>query len=77
MSQDAVQELMAQVLRIDVGLLQEDSAIGQTPGWNSLSHMQLIAAIEERWPIRLSGDEIAEMRDLASIRLVLECNGVR
>ena len=47
-------------------------AIGQTPKWDSLGHMQLIAAIEKCYGFELSFDEIVAMRTFRDV-----CNVVK
>jgi acyl carrier protein len=40
--------------------------------WDSLSHMNLIVAIEDEFKIQLTGDEIAEMTTFDKIREILQ-----
>jgi acyl carrier protein len=40
--------------------------------WDSLSHMNLIVAIEDEFKIQLTGDEIAEMTTFDKIREIVQ-----
>lgn len=51
--------------------LDDASSMETIPGWDSLSHMDLITEIESTFSIQLTGDEIADMRDLGSIRKII------
>jgi acyl carrier protein len=39
--------------------------------WDSLTHMDLIASLEETFSIQLSMDEIMEMRDIKTIKRII------
>ncbi|MEA3642769.1 MAG: acyl carrier protein [Lamprobacter sp.] len=45
--------------------------LGDIPTWDSLSHMELILAIESAYDLRLTGDEIADLTSVAAIRALL------
>lgn len=68
--------LMAVVLTIPENEIVDDLSMSRTDIWDSLRHMELIIAIEERFGVDLTGDDIVEMTSVASIRSVLRANGV-
>jgi acyl carrier protein len=43
----------------------------ETPGWDSLAHMELVAQIEERFDVLFDTDDILGMRDLAAAAEIL------
>lgn len=45
--------------------------LGDIPTWDSLSHMELILAIESSFNVRLTGDEIADLTSVAAIRALI------
>ncbi len=47
-----------------------------TSTWDSLSHMELIAAIEDEFSIELTSDEIISMTSVATITEVLRAKSV-
>lgn len=47
-----------------------------TDTWDSLSHMELVASIEEHYEINLTADEIIIMVNVLSIKKVLLERGV-
>jgi acyl carrier protein len=48
------------------------AAFGVTASWDSVGHIQLIAAIEVAFGITLEADEVFDMSDYAAVRRVLE-----
>jgi long-chain acyl-CoA synthetase len=65
-----VLSLAASVFRSPPSSLRPTSTPRDTPGWDSLAHMALIAAVEERFDIRLSAGEllrVGRLGDLAKI----------
>ncbi|WPL14176.1 acyl carrier protein [Thiorhodovibrio litoralis] len=49
----------------------DDLRLGDIPTWDSLSHMDLILAIESAYGLRLSGDEIADLTSVSAIRTLI------
>ena len=68
---DGARALLASVLRIDVVELEADAAIGLTERWDSLAHMNLILALEERLGRQLDTDTMLAIESLADIEALL------
>ena len=51
-------------------------AYGQTPGWDSVAHMTLVAAIEEAFDIMLATDDVIGMSSFAKAKEIVSKNGV-
>lgn len=68
--------IIADVLRIPRAEIVDSLDMEATSTWDSLSHMQLIAAIEEEFGIELTADEIVEMRSVGQIRDVLRAKSI-
>ncbi len=49
----------------------EQAVYGETPSWDSVAHLLLMNAIEERLGVTLSGEDVSSMTDYASVRRVL------
>lgn len=55
----------------------EALAYGSTEGWDSVGHMQLIAAIEEAFGVQVGADDVFAMSSTSEVRRVLrERHGV-
>jgi len=51
-----------------------DCAIGTLPAWDSLAHIKVVLALEERIGRALTTEEILEVTSLPSIARLLEAN---
>jgi len=59
--EDTIKKLMAQVFKVDLILITDDVGPGAFPKWDSLNHINLIAAIEDEFDIEIDDDEYEEM----------------
>ncbi len=62
---------MNTVFRIPEDRISDDAKMSDVPGWDSLSHMNLILEIEREYGIQLLGDDIAEMQSVPKIVEIL------
>lgn len=51
-------------------------AYGQTPGWDSVAHIKLVAAIEEAFEIMLATNDVIGMSSFAKAKEIVSKNGV-
>lgn len=73
---DKLLELIEDILRVPRAEITESLDMEETGTWDSLSHMQLIAALEEEFGLELDADEIVAMRSVGSIKTVLRGKSV-
>jgi acyl carrier protein len=73
---DALIQLFAEVLQVDPTDLNEDSSPDNVKQWDSLAAMELVAAIEEKFRVKLSTKEIMKMSTLGRARKVLQGKSV-
>jgi len=71
MKNDAIEELLVEVLNIKIEDAKRDLGIHDVDSWDSLTHMGLIVEIESKFDIELTGDEIAEMISFAKIKQII------
>ena len=70
-TQQRVSDIVVDVLRVRPEEVVDSLDMEETGTWDSLSHMQLIAALEEEFGIELTADEIIAMRSVGEIKRVL------
>jgi acyl carrier protein len=63
--------ILSDALRLPAGAVAEDLDMAATGTWDSLSHMQLIAGIEDEFSIELTSDDIVAMTSIGAIKRVL------
>lgn len=68
--------LISDILRVPTGEIVDSLDMQETSTWDSLSHMQLIAGIEDEFHIELTADDIVSMRSVGQIKNVLRTLGV-
>lgn len=76
MSDDPIIGLFAEVLVLPRGVLNDESTPENTPQWDSLAAMNLVAAIEDKFGVELSTKEIMSMRSIGLVRRVLRSKNV-
>lgn len=62
------------VFGLDEGADLAAMAYGTIDAWDSLAHMQLVAALETEFGIMLNADEVIEMSDYGVVRKILRDN---
>ncbi len=65
---EALDEIFQEFLRIPKGTATDAMTMEDVESWDSLKHMELIVAIEERFGFQLTFDEIGTMQSLGAIR---------
>lgn len=60
-------EIIAKNLNVDVSKLNEDTAIGDLAEWDSLHHLQIIAAIEKQYGFQFEPDVLMDLEDVSDI----------
>ena len=60
-------EIVSQVMNVPKEQLNNDSSPNTIVNWDSLKHMNLILALEEKFAVSFSDDEIVNMLSIRSI----------
>ena len=71
MTDDDLLILVASMFKLEQLQITDDLCMENTEAWDSLKHMELIAAIEERAGIELDFEQITQMTSVGGIRRVL------
>lgn len=73
---DELRALLAEAFSVDPAELDDDAAPERISGWDSLTHLNMTVAIEERFGVSLTTDDILEMQNVGAIRRVLRAHGI-
>lgn len=60
-------EVVAKALEISEAMLNENSAIGETPNWDSLKQVTIIGDLEINYGIQISNEDIEKFTNMKSI----------
>ena len=69
---DPLQRLFRDVFGDDTIELTEETTARDIPQWDSLGHVNLMFAIEERFGVRFRGNELAELANVGELERFLE-----
>jgi long-chain acyl-CoA synthetase len=65
--EDAVLRTAEQVFKARPNSISVSNAPGNTPGWDSLGHLNLITAVEDTFDVRFSATEVMRMETMGTI----------
>ena len=60
-------QIISQIMNVPIDLLDDDSSPETIANWDSLKHMNLILALEEKFAVAFSDEEIIGMLSVKSI----------
>ena len=69
--ENRIKEIMSAVLEIDLEDINDDTSPDTIDTWDSLKHMNLVAALEDEFSIEFKDDEIVEMMNFALVKTIL------
>jgi acyl carrier protein len=72
----ALRQLMADVFGLTAGAITDDASIDTIEAWDSLKHLNLVLALEERFGVSFTEQETVEILNYELIRTVLAEHGV-
>jgi acyl carrier protein len=72
MVREEVIKVVSNILNVPIGEVNEDSSPQTLVQWDSLQHMNLILALEEKFGIRFREDQIVDMLNVQLIILAVE-----
>lgn len=64
-------QLLAEAIDSDAAAIPENARVGQFERWDSLAHMRLLLALEQRIDRQLDADELAKIESLADVAALL------
>ena len=69
---EQVRQIASDIFSVPIGSIGSDSTAETIEGWNSMQHLNLVLALEEKFDVHFSPEEIEEMRSLGTIAAMLE-----
>jgi len=67
---------LKQVILSELGLdefeINEETVAPQVPGWDSLSHVRILAAVEKHFGIRFRGLEVLRLKNVGELAALVE-----
>ena len=69
---DHVRQVASDIFAVPVVNIGADSSADTIEAWDSMQHLNLVLAIEEKFDVHFSPEEIERMRNLGIIAAILE-----
>ena len=76
MKKQELKKMLAGIFKAREDEITDSATINDIPGWDSISHMDLVLSLEKTFPIRLDGDEIADMQSVKAVLEILNKHGI-
>jgi len=59
-------------LRLEAFDLEDDTLASQVPGWDSLSHVRILTAVENEFGIRFRGLEVVRLKNVGELQALVD-----
>lgn len=59
-------------LKLDEFDLRDDTTADQVPGWDSLSHVRILTAVENAFGIRFRGLEVVRLKSVGELQALVD-----
>jgi acyl carrier protein len=71
-----LKQVLADTLQIDADTIDDDTSVDTVEEWDSLKHLNLVIALEDRFGVTFTEEQVVEILTYPLIRTVLEEQGV-
>ena len=70
--EEKLKKIMAETFKLDENAINEETKMSKVESWDSLSHLQLIAALEEAFGMEIDMDDMLAMTGYKKILEILK-----
>lgn len=70
-----LEDLLAELLHIPASSITDDLTMKHVAAWDSLKHMEVVAALEQQFGLQFTFDEIVAFQSVGEIKRVLRARG--
>lgn len=72
--EDKVIKIIADAIDVDFQKINEDTAIGDFPAWDSMGQLVIISSLEKEFEIKFDPEDILELEDVGDMIEAIEEN---
>jgi acyl carrier protein len=76
-NEEELRQVLADVLDLDSSAIIETASIDTIKQWDSLKHLNLVLALEERFGVTFTDEQTIQILSYPLIKITLEEQGVR
>ena len=74
--ENKLKNVLADIFKIDAQSINEDTSVDNVEKWDSLTHLNLVLALEDAFNITFTEEQTVEILNYPLIKLVLQERGV-
>ena len=67
-----LKRVILQELRLDNWQIEDETTAAEVPGWDSLSHVNVILAVEKAFGVRFSNVEVLKLNSIGDLQRLLD-----
>ena len=71
-TQERVIKIIAKAIEVEVNKIDEDTAIGDFPNWDSMGQLIIITSLEKEFDIKFDPEDIMELEDVGDMISAIE-----
>ena len=68
MISDELKKVIVEALKLDDFDIKDETVASQVPGWDSLSHINVILAVEKHFNIRFNNREVLRLKNVGDLQ---------
>jgi len=68
MISDELKKVILEALKLDDFDIKNETVASQVPGWDSLSHINVILAVEKHFNIRFNNREVLRLKNVGDLQ---------
>jgi len=72
MISERLKRIILEALQLEDFDMQDDTTANMVPGWDSLSHIKVIVAIEESYGIRFKTLEVIRLKNVGQLQRLID-----
>ena len=72
MISERLKRIILEALQLEDFDMQDDTTANKVPGWDSLSHVRIIIAIEENYGIRFKTLEVIRLKNVGQLQRLID-----
>jgi acyl carrier protein len=76
-NEEKLRQVLADVLDLEVSEISETASVDTIEKWDSLKHLNLVLALEEKFGVTLTEEQTVQILSYPLIKIALEEQGVR
>lgn len=70
--EDRVIKIIAEIIEVDNNKIDEDTAIGDFPNWDSMGQLIIITSLEKEFDIKFDPEDIMDLEDVGDMISAIE-----